>query len=104
MENLYFFLEDETLKDKLNDMIKENDFSFYRWQKKLVPEHIRQRNNNLIRHVVDSTSSDILKDSSLEDLETYYMKNMKIRYLIRKFVCIVKTKIAKRRIIGKFYR
>jgi len=102
MGNLYFFLEDESLKDKLNDMIKENDFSFYRWQKKLVPEHICERNNTIIHHVVDSTtdssSSDILKDSSLEK---YYMKNMKIRYLLRKFVCIVKTKIAKRRIIGK---
>jgi hypothetical protein len=104
MVNLYFFIEDESLKDKLNDMIKENDFSLYRWQKKLVPEHIYERNNNIIHHVVDSTtdstSSDV-KDGCLEDLETYYMKNMKIRYLLRKFVCIVKTKIAKRRIIGK---
>ncbi len=104
MVNLHFFLEDESLKEKLSDMIKENDFSFYRWQKKLVPEHIYQRNNNLISHVspigIDSADKDdsdndvIVNNSSLEN---YYMKNMKIRYLIRKFICKVKTKIAKKK-------
>ena len=77
MVNLHFFLEDESLKEKLSDMIKENDFSFYRWQKKLVPEYIYQRNNNLISHVIpigidsadkdDSDNDVIVNNSSLEN-------------------------------------
>lgn len=99
-KSLYFFIKNEVV-DKL---IEPSNFSD--WQRLLHPSLFNQpcsissitnsisNPTNIISHVENSSVSN-------KDLESYYLKNMKIRYLVKKFVNNLKIKVAKKRLIGK---
>jgi hypothetical protein len=91
-DKLYFFYTyDFPINDKIKDILGDDlkkSYSLTEWQTDILPKP------NLISHVG-------AEDSNEDYLRKYYMKNMKIRYWINRFVRNLKTKIAKKRIVGK---